>query len=158
MKSFLFLFILVSFSATAQQLKLSKATKQTINGGAFPSSSANYCIFIKKEKAFAWSVDSVVDVYTQRSVKFHIVKVDNADVLSPNSYTQVKTYSKKDKGNYQLTFSMNTTRKTGPDTPMNKMVPVNDVTQGVIIYYSAKKKGKQLKVESFDKLETIDAP
>jgi hypothetical protein len=158
MKSFLFLFILVSFSATAQQLKLRKATKQTINGGAFPSSTTNYCIFIKKEKAFAWSVDSVVDVYTQRSVKFHIVKVDNADVLSPNSYSQVKTYSKKDKGNFQLTFSMNTTRKTGPDTPMNKMVPVNDVTQGVIIYYSAKKKGKQLKVESFEQLETIDAP
>ena len=159
MKSFLFLFLFISISTFGQELKLWKATKQTINSGISPTSTTNYTVFIKKEKSFNWSVDSVVDVYTQRKMTFYIVKVGQSDVLSPINYSQVKKYSKKDKGMYQITFSVNASRRNSqPQTPMNKMVPVNDLTQGVIIFYSVKKKEKQLRVESFEQLETIDAP
>ena len=41
---------------------------------------------------------------------------------------------------------------------MNLMVPVAEFTQGAIIYYRVGKKKKQLVVESFEQLETINAP
>lgn len=159
MKRFFFLFLLISSVSLAQDLKLIKATKQTINSGASPTSTTNYMIEIKKSKKCKWSVDSVVNVYTQKSGRFNIVKVDDPTVLSPN-YKQVDASNIKDKGTFQITFSSMKSRGSGrPGTPpMNLMVPVADFTQGAIIYYSIGKKKKQLLIESFEELETINAP
>ena len=158
MNRIIFLFLLTTFSAASQELKLIKATKQTINSGASPSSTNNYMIQIKKDKAYKWSVDSVVNVYTQKSIKFNIVKVDDPTVLSPN-YKQVTKFSKNDHGMFQITFGVMKPRGSGrPGTPMNLMVPVADFTQGAIIYYRVGKKKKQLVIESFEELETINAP
>ncbi len=155
---FFFLFLLNVFSSSAQELQLVKATKQTINSGASPQSSVNYMIQFKKDKCYKWSVDSVVNVYTQKTTPFNIVKVDDPTVLSPN-YSPVKTYNKSDKGMFQITFGTVKQRGSGrPGAPMNLMVPVADFTQGAIIYYHVGKKKKQLLVESFEELETINAP
>ncbi len=143
MKYIFFLFIIISFSARGQELKLTQATKQTANSGASATVITNYCILLKKEKSFCWSVDSVVDVYTQKPLRFHIVKIEKPGGLSAQRYLEVKKYSKKDKGIYRVSFEMTQNRKTGPDTPMNKKVPVDDITQGVIVFYSAEKKKKK---------------
>ena len=42
--------------------------------------------------------------------------------------------------------------------PMELMVPIADFTQGAIVYYRVGKKKKKLTVESFEELETINAP
>ncbi|MFL5762505.1 MAG: hypothetical protein ACJ77K_01105 [Bacteroidia bacterium] len=159
MKYFLSFLLLLSLRVPAQELKLVKATKQTINSGASPSSTVNYLVELKKEKTGKWSVDSVVNVYTQKKVDYHIVWVNDPALASPD-YRQVKTFSKKDKGTYQITFAVMKKRGSGRPgaPPVELTVPVAEFTQGAIIYYSMGKKRKQLKVESFDELETINAP
>ncbi len=159
MKRIVILFFLISSFSLAQDLKLVKATKQIINAGASPTSTTNYMIEISKSKKCKWSVDSVVNVYTQKSGKFNIVKVDDPTVLSPN-YKQVDASNIKDKGIFQITFSSIKNRGSGRQgtPPMNLMVPVAEFTQGAIIYYSVGKKKKKLLIESFDELETINAP
>ncbi|MBA3971062.1 MAG: hypothetical protein H0X46_02775 [Bacteroidetes bacterium] len=153
MKHILVLLFLIPSFLFAQDLKLIKATKQTINSGASPTSTTNYRVEVKRSKSCNWSVDSVVNVYTSKSNLFNITKVGNSTTL------QMDPVLIKQKGIFQITFSSVKNRGSGrPGTPMNLMVPVADFTQGAIIYYRVGKKKKQLTVESFDELETINAP
>ncbi|MCX6295472.1 MAG: hypothetical protein NTX97_05305 [Bacteroidetes bacterium] len=158
MKQFAFLFLLLSSASFAQDLAMVKATKQTINSGAAPTSTINYLIEIKRSKKCKLSIDSVVNVYTQKTTAFNVVKVDNPESVSPK-YKPVNASSIKDKGMFQITFASMKNRGSGrPGTPMNLIVPIADFTQGAIVYYTAGKKKKQLLVESFEELETINAP
>ena len=159
MKRIIILFLLISSFSFAQDLKLVKSTKQIINSGASPTSTTNYMVEIKKAKKCKVSIDSLVNTYTQKSSPFNIVKVDNPTVLSPN-YEKVDASKLTDKGTFQITFSSlkshGSTRPGAP--PMNLMVPVAEFTQGAIIYYRVGKKKKQLVIELFEQLETINAP
>lgn len=159
MKRIVILFLLISSVSFSQDLKLVKATKQTINSGASPTSTTNYMIEIKKSKKCKVSIDSLVNTYTQKSNPFNVVKVDDPTVLSPN-YQKVDASKINDKGIFQITFSSMKSRGSGrPGTPpMDLMVPVAEFTQGAIIYYHVGKKKKQLVIESFEQLETINAP
>ncbi len=158
MTRLIILFLLISSFSFAQDLTLVKATKQTINSGASPTSTTNYLVEIKKTKKCKLSIDSIVNVYTQKTVSFNIVKVDNADAVSPN-YQPVKASAIKEKGVYQLTFASMKNRGSGrPGTPMNLVVPVAEFTQGAVVYYTFGKKKKQLLIESFEQLEIINAP
>ena len=158
MKHIIYFILFITFSAPAQELKLIKATKQTINAGASPSSVTNYVVIIKKEKCFKWSVDSVVNIDSRMSVKYNIVKADNPNAASPN-YQRVQSFSKKDKGLYHITFSSSKSHSSGrPGSPLNTSVTTPEFTRGALIYYSAGKKKKQLQVNSFEQLATIDAP
>lgn len=153
------LIILLAFHSVlnAQELQLTKATKQQINHGAAPGSTINYTVMLKKDKNFKWSIDSV-HTPLGKSLKFNVVKVDDMNATSPN-YQAVKCYCKKDKGNYQITFSTNKKRGGGrPNSPPNNMVEVEDFNSGAIIFYTVKGKVKQLKIESFEELETVNAP
>lgn len=159
MKRIILLFLLISSVSLAQELKLVKATKQTINSGASPTSTTNYMIEIKKSKKCKVSIDSLVNTYTQKSNPFNIVKVDDPTELSPN-YQKVDASQLTDKGIFQITFSSMKSRGSGRPgaPPMNLMVPVAEFTQGAILYYHVGKKKKQLVIESFEQLETINAP
>lgn len=160
MRSIILLLLCVSSFAFAQDLKLIKATKQTINSGAAPTSTTNYTVQVKKSKKCVLTIDSVVNVYTQRSGKFTVFKVGNSTVLSPNNQKQIDASSIKEKGVFNINFSSMKNRGSGRPgaPPMELMVPIADFTQGAIIYYRVGKKKKQLLVEAFEELETINAP
>lgn len=160
MRFVILLLFCVSSLVVAQDLKLVKATKQMINSGASPMSTTNYTIQVKKSKKCVVTIDSVVNVYTQKSGKFNVFKVGNSTVLSPTSQQQIDASNIKEKGIYNINFSSMKSRGSGrPGTPpMNLMVPIADFTQGAIIYYRVGKKKKQLLVEAFEELETINAP
>ena len=159
MRKLFFLFFVLPFVVHAQELTLSRATMQTINSGASPSSVTNYRVIVKKAKKFNWSVDSVCSVLTGESVKYNFVSVDDPDAVSPK-YTAVKVFSKTDKGAYLITFGVTKRRDGGgrPGSPQNTKVDTTNIEGGVIIYYHAKGKKKQLKVIEFEQLETINAP
>ncbi|CAN5431942.1 hypothetical protein BH10BAC1_BH10BAC1_16340 [soil metagenome] len=158
MKQIILLLFLLPTITFAQDLKLVKATKQTINSGASPTSTTNYMVEVNKSKKCKISIDSVVNVYTQKTTNFNIVKVDDPAATSPN-YERTDASNVKGKGTYQITFASMKNRGRGrPGTPMNLMVPIADFTQGAIVYYRVGKKKKQLLIESFEELETINAP
>lgn len=149
---------IICYSAFGQDLKIIKSTKQTINGGASPTSTTNYTIQFKKESAYKWSVDSIVNANTLKSVQYTIVKVDNPDLVSPN-FQPVKCFSKKDKGLYQINFASSKNRGGGrPNSPTGIMVELPPFPNGAIIYYRVGKKKKKLVVDIFEELETINAP
>ncbi len=152
------LLLLISSFSVAQDLKLTEATKQIINYGASPTSTINYTVEVKKNKSCKISVDSVVNVYTQRSTLFHITKKNEGSVLSPAK--QIDASNIHEKGVFEIHFSATKNRGSGRPgaPPMNLTVPLADFTQGVIIYYRVGKKKKKLRVESFEELETVNAP
>ncbi len=76
MRKLLFLFLIPSASIFAQNLKLMKATMQTINHGASPTSTTNFMVQLKKGKSFVWSVDSVKSALSN-TINYNIVKVDD---------------------------------------------------------------------------------
>lgn len=157
MKNLIFLFFILPTIISAQNLKLMKATMQTVNHGASPTSTTSFMIQLKKEKIFAWSIDSVKSALN-KPINYNIVKVDDPTVLSPN-YQQVKNFAKKDKGIYLITFG--STRQNGsgrPGAPQNQRVDTENYANGVTIYYTVNKKKKELKIDSFEELETVDAP
>lgn len=157
MKKLSFFFLIFSSALSAQNLKLMKATMQTVNHGASPTSTTNFMVQLKKEKAFVWSIDSVKSALNH-PVNYYIVKVDDPTVLSPN-YQQVKKFSKKDKGIYQITFG--STRQNGsgrPGAPQNQKIDTENYSNGITIYYSVNKKKKEIKIDSFEELESVDAP
>ncbi len=159
MKRTICLMFLLPSVVFAQDFKFIKATKQTINSGASPTSTNNYTIEISKSKKCKWSIDSVVNLYTSKAVEFQLFKIENATVLSPSN-KPIEMTSIKQNGSFQIKFSSMKNRGSGRPgaPPMNLMVPVADFTQGAIVYYRIGKKKMQLKVESFDELETINAP
>jgi hypothetical protein len=158
MKQLLFIFLLMHTMLPAQELALVKATMQTINYGASPGSVTNYVIQLCKTKKFAWGIDSVCGILSGKPVKYNFLKIDDPDVLSPQ-YKPVKLFSKKDKGQYLIKFGIGKRRAGGrPGAPQNMMADTENVDGGVIIYYRAGKKHKQLKVEVFEQLETVNAP
>lgn len=160
MRSIILLLLCVSSFAVAQDLKLIKATKQMINSGASPTSTTNYTIQVKKSKKCSLAIDSVVNVYTQKSGKFNVFKVGNSTVLSPTSQQQIDASNIKDKGIFNINFSSMKNRGSGRPgaPPMELMVPIADFTQGAIVYYRVGKKRKILTVDFFEELETINAP
>lgn len=160
MKHFLILtFIITTSILNAQTLQVEKATSQRINGGAYPRYTINYMVMIKKEKCFNWKIDSVVNIASKKKVEFNIVKVDNLNATSPN-YTQVKVYTKNDKGNYQITFaSFKSMGSSGrPGAPDQEIIEEPPFDEGAIIYYRNGKKKMKLLITNFEKLETVNAP
>ena len=157
MKKLVFI-VLIFSSATAQELKFVKATMQTINSGASAVSHTNYSVSFQKNKKFKWSVDSVCSITTGQTVKYTIVSVQDPNAASPR-YSPVNTFSKTDTGTYQITFGITKQHGSGrPGSPQNLKVDTTNIEGGVIIYYHAKAKKKQLKVIEFEQLETINAP
>ncbi len=158
MKGILILLLAVCSSGFAQELQLISATKQTINGGASPTSVTNYQIRFKKDKSFKWSVDSVVNINTGASVSYTLLKVDDPALASPD-FKPVKCFLKKDKGMYQVTFASSKNRGAGrPGSPTGIMVELPAFPKGAVIYYRAGKNKKQLSIEIFEELDTINAP
>lgn len=158
MKKLLFIFCILSASTYAQDLKLISASRQTINYGASPSSNTNYKVVFEKNKKFIWSIDSICGIQSGNLVKYHIVKISEPTVLSPD-YRSVEVFRKADQGKYQIRFSVLKQRGSGrPGSPPMTKADTTNIEGGIIIYYSAKKKHKQLKVIEFEMLETVDAP
>lgn len=158
MKHLFFLFFIVSSAVYGQDLKLSKATAQTVNHGASPTSSTTYTIVLQKSKKCVWSIDSVLSTATGQAIKYNLVKVDNLNATSPD-YKKVEGFSKCDTGMYQITFGITKQRGSGrPGAPQNQKADTTNIEGGVTICYSIKKKRKQLKVVEFEQLETVDAP
>ncbi|MBL7884519.1 MAG: hypothetical protein JNL69_10655 [Bacteroidia bacterium] len=136
---------------------LEKASMQTINHGASPTSTTNYSILIKKNKSFLWSIDSIVSVNGNK-ISFNISKVENINSASPK-YTPITSYSKNDVGTYHLTFASTKRRGEGRNGAAQHLtVETEDYSGGVIIHYKVKGKLKKMKIESFVKDETINAP
>lgn len=160
MRCIILFLLFVSSFGVAQDLKLIKSTKQTINSGASPTSTTNYTIQVKKSKKCLLTIDSVVNVYTQKSGKFTVFRESNPTVLSPTNQKQIDASNIKEKGVFNINFSSMKSRGSGRPgaPPMELMVPIADFTQGAIIYYRVGKKKKKLIVESFEELETINAP
>ena len=157
MKKFLFFFLFFPSTIFAQNLKLIKATMQTVNHSASPTSTTNFMIQLKKEKSFVWSIDSVKSALNN-TINYNIVKVDDPTVLSPN-YQQVKKFFKKDKGIYLITFG--STRQNGsgrPGAPQSQRIDTENYSNGITIYYTVNKKKKEIKIDSFEELESVDAP
>lgn len=158
MRKILFLFMMISMSSVAQDLTLKKATMQTINHGASPTSSTTYTVLLCNCKKGKWSLDSVISISSGQNVKFNLVKVDDPNASSPD-YKKLDSYSNLGKGNFQLSFGKTKQRGSGrPGAPQNTRVDTTNIEGGVLIYYSFNKKSKQLKIDSFEQLETIDAP
>lgn len=156
----LFLFLIFSFPVTGQELCLLNATRQTTNYGASPGSVTNYSILIEKKKKFIWGIDSICGIQSGQRVKYNLVKVNTANVLSPN-YTKVTKFSKADKGKYQITFGIHKERGGGtgrPGAPPQVKADTTNIEGGVYIYYHVKKKKKVMKVDVFEMLETLNAP
>jgi len=158
-KFFIFIALLFSTLSFSQELKLLKATSQKVNHGASPTSTITYTITLEKNKKFKWKIDSVVSISSPQQVKYNIVKVDNPDAVSPK-YEQVKSYDKCDKGKYQITFSITKQNSGGgrPGSPQHQMADTTNIEGGVFVYYSVNGKTKKIKVESFEQLDTINAP
>jgi hypothetical protein len=158
MKNVLFLFLIISSTVTAQDLTLKKATMQTVNHGASPTSSTTYNVLLCNCKKGKWSIDSVISTSSQQPVRFNLVKVIDPDATSP-VHQKLASFSGLGTGNYQLTFGRTKQHGSGrPGSPQNTKVDTTNIEGGVIIYYTMKKKRKQLKIDSFEELEKIDAP
>jgi len=158
MKNILLCLFFISTISFSQELKLIKATKQTTNAGASPTSTINYTIQVNKSKKCKVSIDSVVNVYTQKSSPFNVYKTGKATVLSPAQ--KIDATNMKEKGSYDINFYSTKTRGSGRPgaPPMELVVPIADFTQGAVVYYRVGKKSKKITVESFEELETINAP
>jgi hypothetical protein len=157
MKKLVLLFLIISSYVFAQDPKVVKATMQTINHGASPTSSTTYLIFVAKSKKCTWSIDSLISISSGNPIKFNIVEVGNPDAISSDYHKAAPEKLKN--GNYRISFGITKQRGSGrPGTPQNLKADTTNIEGGVIIYYSIKKKHKQLKVDAFEMLETIDAP
>lgn len=153
----LFIWLFVGFTCFSQNLILEKASMQTINHGASPTSTTNYNILLKKNKSFLWSIDSIVS-FNGNKINYNISKVENISSASPR-YFPVTSFAKNDIGTYQLTFASTKRRGEGRNgAPQHLTVKTEDYSTGVTIYYKAKGKLKKIKIESFQKEETINAP
>lgn len=153
------LFSLFAILIYSQELKFVKATMQTVNHGASPTSTTTYFMLLEKNKKFKWSVDSVVSIATGEKINYNIVKVDNPESTSPK-YEQVKSFNKCDLGKYQLTFSITKNKGSGgrPGSPQNQKADTTNIEGGIIIYYTSKGKTQKIKIVEFEKLDTINAP
>lgn len=140
----------------AQELKLTKATLQTVNHGASPTSTTTYLVQFQKKKKSVWSIDSVISISSAQQVKYTLVKIGEKGA----DYTALDKFSKSDKGFYQIRFAVTKQRGSGgrPGAPQNQKADTTVIEGGVIVYYSIKGKSKQLKVTDFEQLETVDAP
>ncbi len=150
-------FLFVHSIGFSQELKLTKATLQTVYHGDSPNKSLNYNIIIEKQKKFSWSIDSILSTYDKK-IQFNIVKIDN--INSPNSnYKQVKSFSKKDKGFYMITFSISEPiKKEKAIAAGSQKIELNNSVSEVRLFYSANKKTKKIDSIIFEELETISVP
>jgi hypothetical protein len=157
MKNFVLLFLIISSTVFAQDIVIKKATMQTINHGASPTSSTTYSILITKAKKGKWCIDSLISTSSGQTVEFTIVEVPDSNSASPDYKKAVPQDLKK--GTYQIKFGKTKQRGGGrPGSPQNQKVDTTNIEGGVVIYYSVKKKHKNIKVDVFEMLETIDAP
>jgi hypothetical protein len=157
MKKLIFLFLIISSTAFAQDPKIEKATIQTVHQGASPVSSTTYTILISKVKKCNWSIDSLVSISSGQNVKFNIARVNDPLAASPEYYKAAPESLKK--GNYQITFGTRKQHEGGRrGAPQNLKADTTNIEGGVIVYYTIKKKNKQIKIDNFERLENIDAP
>jgi hypothetical protein len=157
MKKLVFLFLIISSTIFAQDVKIVKATMQTVNHGASPTSSTTYSVILSKAKKGKWSIDSIVSSSSGQTVKFNIVEFNDQEAASPDHKKASPGNLKK--GNYQISFGKVKQRGGGrPGSPQNTKVDTTNIEGGVIIYYCVKKKKKQIRIDEFEMLETIDAP
>jgi hypothetical protein len=158
MKNILWVFVMLSATLQAQELKLEKATMQTIHQGASPVSVTTYTVTLLKNKKFCWSIDSVCGIQSGQKVDYKIVKVDDPTVLSPD-YKRVEQFKKSDRGRYQISFSKRKVGQGGrPNAPQNLKPDTTNIEGGVVIHYTSKKRHRKLLVENFEQLETVNAP
>ena len=158
MKRLFFLFFIISSTLAAQELDLKKATRQTVNHGASPTSSTTYTVQMKVCKKGKWSIDSVISIASGQAIAFNMVQVDDPAAASPD-YKKLNGYSDLGKGNYQLSFGLTKQRGSGrPHAPQNTVVDTTNIEGGIVICYTFKKKHRRLKVDEFEQLETVDAP
>lgn len=159
MRRLLLIFLMIPLMVFSQNFELKKSTEQTINHGAAPISTTNYLILLKKSKSFKWSVDSIYSIADNKKVNYNIVTVNDPSLTSPD-YKPLNSFEKKFKGFIQITFAKTLSRGAGgrPNAPQVNSEEQNDFSKGIIIYYTIKKKKKEMKIELFEKIETIDAP
>jgi hypothetical protein len=151
------IFLIFSSTCFAQDLKINKATVQTLNHGASPTSSITYTIFFTKVKKGKWSIDSLISSSSGQNIKFNIAEVDHPDAVSPDC----KKVAPKDlkKGNYQITFGKVKKRGVGrPGSPQDQKADTTNIEGAVLICYTIKKKHLQIRIDNFETLETVNAP
>jgi len=157
MKRLILIFLIFSSTCFAQDIKIKKATMQTVNHGASPTSSTTYAILIAKYKKGKWSIDSLISASSGQRIQFNIVEVGDPDSVSTD-YKKAFSQDLK-KGNYRIKFGKIKQRGSGrPGSPQNQKADTANIEGAVIIYYTIKKKHKQVKVDTFEMLETVDAP
>jgi hypothetical protein len=158
MKRLFFLFSIISSTVLAQDLTLNKATRQTLNHGASPTSRTTYKILICNCKKGKWNIDSVISTSSGQAVLFNVFRVEAPASASPK-YLKLESANDLETGHYQITFDV--TKKHGggrPGAPQNQKADTTNIDGGVEIFYSSKKKKKKMKVDTFEELERIDAP
>lgn len=157
MHKLVLLFLIISSAVFAQDPKIVKATMQTVNHGASPTSSTTYSILINKVKKCKWSIDSLISISSGQNLKYNIVQVDDINASSPD-YKKASPENLK-KGNYQITFGKTKQREGGrPGSPQNLKVDTTNIEGGVMIHYTLKNKHRVLKIDQFEMLEAINAP
>ncbi|MDF2438035.1 MAG: hypothetical protein K0Q95_2411 [Bacteroidota bacterium] len=155
MKKIVFLFLLLSSFADAQEITLKKATMQTVNHGASPTSTTTYSVLVCNCKKAKWSLDSVVSISAGQPVTFYVSKVEKKDTINK----KLSSFKNLGTGDYRISFSKTKQRGGGrPGAPQNTMVDTTNIEGGVVIHYSVKDKRKKLKIDSFEELETINTP
>jgi hypothetical protein len=158
MKYIFFLFVVFDLSLSGQELRLKSATMQTINQGASAVSSTTYRIRLEKSRKYKWSVDSIIGIQSGQPVDFQIMKLGDDTVLKPGSQL-LREFKKTDKGLFEIVFGIQKSRGNGrPNAPQNMKVDTTNIDGGVYIYYRTKCRKKKIKVDTFEVLETLDAP
>lgn len=146
MKKLVFLFLIISSAGIAQELKLKAAKMLTVRVAETSLTSSRCFIDFSKDKKFKWSIDSLVSVATGKKISYGLLHVDDPEAVSPD-YKAVKSFTKKDLGNYRISFT--------PERSANSAL---NTDKGVIMYYTAKRKAKQLKIGYFEKPEPVETP
>lgn len=144
--------------SNAQELSLVSATRQTVNQGAGGMSVTNYRVTLKKEKDFFWSIDSVVSISTGKKIAYHLVHSTDPAATSPD-FRRIVEFCHTDRGFYILTFSNAKKRGTGrPGAPQQVQADTADVDGGVVVWYTSGKGKKKIVLETYEQLETVNAP
>ena len=146
MKTLVFIFLLISSVVGAQELEVKQAKIIAVRQAETTLTLYKCQVLLSKDRNFKWSIDSVISLATGKKVRYHLVKVDDPGAVSPD-YKSVNSFSKKDKGNYLLSF-----------TPERSAAGELNTAKGIVICYKAKNKRKQLLVDLSGKTETVETP
>src|SRR6218665_1009095 len=134
MKKLVFLLLIISLAAPAQELTLKAAKMLTVRLAETSLVSSRCFIDLGKDKKFKWSIDSLVSLSTGKKISYGILHVADLQAVSPDDKA-VKAFAKNDTGNYRINF-----------TPERSAKGELNIDKGVVLYYRAKRKTKQLKI------------